>query len=1107
MAGYVELHCHSAYSFLDGASQPEELAARAAELGYEALALTDHDGVYGSLEFAHAAKAFGVRAITGAEVTLGIGSTEPSQSGGAGFAGAGAGVGGGAHVTLLVESRRGYANLCRLLTAAHAGTHTFPVGTGHARSLRPSVSLELVAELNDGLVCLSGCARRGLGLLEPNGAARLASAFGRERFYVELQRPFERGDTRRSGLLRDLAEHLGVETVATGDIHSHHPRRTLLQDVLVAIRCRTSLEGCEPERRGNRESYLRAPEEMLERFAFDRAAAVRSAALAERLEFDLTEELGYHYPDFSDGEEPAIRQLAAICRAALEDRYEGSRAPRASPSALRKAASERLESELALIDELGLAGFFLLHHEVLEIARECAREVRGTDSPRAFLPPGRGRGSSVGSIVCYLTGLSHVDPVANELSLGRFLNRELASIPDIDLDFPRDIREKLIVRVTERYGREHAALVASFATYRSRGAIRDVGKALGLPFAELERLARLSDGWNAKRVGEEVARLPDGDRKLESKRWRAFAWLTGEIAGLPRHVSQHPGGMIVSTRPLIELVPVQPAAMVGRQLCQWDKDSCSDAGFLKIDLLGLGMLSAVEDCVDQIARAHDEVIDLSRIPFDDPAIYDDIQRADTIGTFQIESRAQMQSLLRTKPANLDDITVQVALVRPGPIQGKAVHPYIDARQRLREDPAYVFPVDHELLREPLRSTFGVVVFQDQVLEVAIALAGFTVGEAEGLRRAMSRKRIHDALEAYRGRFIEGAAEKGVDAETADRVFDKLVGFSGFGFPKAHAAAFGLLAYQSTWIRHYYPAEFLCALLNEQPMGFYPPATLVRDAQRHGVEVLPVDVNLSAARCVVEWDAVRIGLNYIASIGKNDAATLVAERNVDGPYRDIADLARRSLLSQDALEALVKGGACDGFWKPRRDLLWELGLVFRAQSVPGTEGEMKQLPLELEPTTETPALRDLTRWERMLADYRHTSMSIETHPLSLLRPHLPEGTLSSEELHVERHGRQVAFAGMTVARQRPSTAKGIVFMLLEDEHGQVNLIVPSEIYDRHRATVRAEPLILARGRYERVGENRNVLVSSLESLGPLARRVAEDDTVWESLPRPHSFGHR
>src|SRR3990172_5389551 len=712
---YVELHCHSAYSFLDGASQPEELAARAAELGYEVLALTDHDGVYGSLEFAHAAKAFGVRPITGAEVTLA----------------------GGAHVTLLVEAKRGYGNLCRLLTAAHAGTRR--VGREDREPLPPSVALETVIELAEGLVCLSGCARRGLGIVNPNAAALLAAAFGPCSF-VELQRPFERGDMRRITLLRGLAEHLGVETVATGDVHAHHPRRTLLQDALVAIRCRTSLEGCEPERRGNRESSLRSPEEMLERFSSDRAAAERSAMLAERLEFDLTEELGYRYPDFSDGDEPAIRELAATCEQAFRELYEIPCGSEPQGRSQARSAHARLQDELCLIDELGLAGFFLLHHEVLELAREAAREVRGLDSPRSFLPPGRGRGSSVGSIVCYLTGLSHVDPVANDLSLGRFLNRELASVPDIDLDFPRDIREKLIVAVTERYGREHAALVASFSTYRSRGAIRDVGKALGLPYAELERLARLSDGWDARRVGEEVARLPDGERKLESRRWRAFAWLTGEIAGLPRHVSQHPGGVIVSTRPLIELVPLQPAAMAGRQLCQWDKDSCADAGFLKIDLLGLGMLSAVEDCVEQIALKHGEVIDLSRIPFDDEAVYEDIQRADTVGAFQIESRAQMQSLLRTRPENLDDITVQVALVRPGPIQGKAVHPYIDARERLREDPSYVFPVDHELLREPLRATFGVVVFQDQVLEVAIALAGFTVGEAEGLRRAMRRKR-------------------------------------------------------------------------------------------------------------------------------------------------------------------------------------------------------------------------------------------------------------------------------------------------------------------------------------------------------------------------------
>ena len=1093
-ASYVELHCHSAYSFLDGASQPEELAARAAELGYEAFALTDHDGVYGSLEFAQAAKDLGVRPITGAEVTLE----------------------GAHHVTLLVESPQGYANLCRLLTTAHAGTR--PPGK-ETEPVPPALDQSLLEELNEGLVCLSGCSRQGLGLRDPNAAARLARVFGRERFFVELQRPFERGDLRRTTLLTDLAAHLGVQTIATGDVHAHDRRRTLLQDVLVAIRHRTSLDGCEQERRGNREAVLRRPEEMVERFAgIDRAAAERTVSLAERLEFDLTKDLGYRYPDFSAGPDPAICQLAQVCERAFGDRY------RDCNRLLQHRARERLESELALIEKLELAGFFLLHWEVLELARDVALVVRGRDSPRRFLPPGRGRGSSVGSIVCYLTGLSHVDPVANELSLGRFINQELDAVPDIDLDFPRDIREKLIVAVTERYGREHAALVASFATYRSRGAIRDVGKALGLPHGELERLARLTDGWNASRVAKEVEALPDAERKLVSRRWRAFQMLTGEIAGLPRHISQHPGGMVISSRPLVELVPVQPAAMAGRQLCQWDKDSCSDAGFLKIDLLGLGMLSCVEDCVDQIARLHGAPIDLSRIPLDDAAVFAEIQAADTVGTFQIESRAQMQSLLRTKPETIDDLTVQVALVRPGPIQGKAVHPYIEARRRLREDPSYVPPVDHELLREPLRATHGVVVFQDQVLDVAIALAGFTVGEAEGLRRAMSRKRSHAALESYRERFVQGAAGKGVDQETADRVYDKLVAFSGFGFPKSHAAAFGLLAYQSSWLRHHYPAEFLCGLLNEQPMGFYPPASLVRDAQRRGVEVLPPDVNESDARCSLQRGqvvhrgsrahdarpdpgyAVRVGLAYVASVGKDDAEALVAERDANGEFRDIGALACRTSLSREALEALVKGGACDGLGGKRRELLWQLGLVFRPQSVPGTGGGAKQLTLALEPTVEMPTLPDLTCWERMLADYRQTGLSVGLHPLELLRPHLPPRTLSSRELHVAPHGAQVAYAGLAIARQRPSTAKGIVFMLLEDEFGQVNLIVPSLVYERHRAIVRGEPLLLVRGRFERVGENRNILVVTLETLSALAREVAERE-VAPALPRAHHFGHR
>ena len=1077
---YAELHCHSAYSFLDGASQPEELAARAAELGYESLALTDHNGVYGSLEFAHAAKAFGVRAITGAELTLK----------------------GGCHVTLLVETPRGYANLCRLLTEAHAGTRP----KEGADPLPPGLPLEALVERNEGLVCLSGCARHGLGVRDPNAAARLADAFDRDRFYVELQRPYERGDVRRNAALRDLAEAIRVEAVVTGDVHAHRPRRTALQDVLVAIGHRSTLDGSEPERRGNRECVLRPAAEMVERFSNDRAAVERTVELAARLEFDLTQELGYRYPDFADGEESADAQLRRVCERAFAKRYAGA-------NGHKRRARIRLEEELQLISYLGLSGFFLLHHEVLELAREVSVDLRGESVARNALPPGRGRGSSVGSIVCYLTGLSHVDPVGAGLSLGRFLNRELASVPDIDLDFPRDIRERLIVEVTARYGHEHAALVATFSTYHSRGAIRDVGKALGLPQAELERLARITDG-DPRRVAEELERLPGAEAKLTSRRWRALGWLCKEIAGLPRHVSQHPGGMVISTRPLVELVPVQPAAMAGRQICQWDKDSCSDAGFLKIDLLGLGMLSAVEDCVDRIAQARGETIDLSRIPLDDPDVYEEIQRADTVGTFQIESRAQMQSLLRTRPANMDDLTVQVALVRPGPIQGGAVHPYIDRRAKRRLDPSYPIEYDHPLLETALEETFGVVVFQDQVLEVAMALAGFTIGEAEGLRRAMSRKRSQEAIEAFRERFVEGAARNGVDGKTANMVYDKLAAFSGFGFPKSHAAAFALLAYQSAWLRRYHPVEFLCALLNAQPMGFYPPASLVRDAQRRGVTVLPPDVNASRAQCSVERvsanelstgsdpveGAVRVGIGYVQGVGEQEAGAIAAGR----PYRSLRDLAQRAPVDRAALQALVEAGACDCFRETRRALLWQLGLVPRPRRAPGGA---RQLALPLDPTAETPELKDQTTWERMLADYRGTGLSVGPHPLELLRPHLPPEIATSGDLARLEDRSDMAVAGMAIARQRPATASGVVFMTLEDEHGLSNLVIPPHVYERFRSLVRGEPLLLVRGRLEKVGHNVNVLVSELESLGPLAREVAGLAEVRSALPQAHHFGHR
>jgi error-prone DNA polymerase len=1061
-ARYVELHAHSAYSFLDGASLPEELAARAAELGYDALALTDHDGVYGSLEFAHAAKHFGVRPITGAEVS----------------------VEGGMHVTLLCETQGGYANLCRILTDAHAGTRL--EGKEHREPLPAATNIDTIAAHADGLVCLSGCARQGLAALDAAGTARLAAAF-RGAFYVELQRPFERGDARRNARLAELAEHLDVPAVATGDVHAHHERRAELQDALVAIRYRTSLDGCERERRGNHESVLLEPAAMLERLP--REAALRTREVADRCRFDLTEELGYRYPDFSDGPDPADVQLREICNRAFVDRYAGA-------NGLKRRARERLDGELRLIAQLGLSGFFLLHWEVLELARECALEVRGPGSPRHALPPGRGRGSSVGSIVCYLTGLSHVDPVAAGLSLGRFINDEMVAAPDIDLDFPRDIREKLIVRVTERYGRSNAALVASFATYRSRGAIRDVGKALGLPFAELERLSKVTDGWDATGIAGELDGVPGSH---SGPRWEAFRRLTREIAGLPRHISQHPGGMVISSRPLHDLVPVQPAAMAGRQICQWDKDSCGDAGFLKIDLLGLGMLSAVEECIDRIARLRGETIDLSRIRLDDPGVYEEIQAADTIGVFQIESRAQMQSLLQTQPENLDDLTVQVALVRPGPIQGKAVHPYIEHRKKLKADPAFEPPIDHESLREALHDTLGVVVFQDQVLDVAMAAAKFSVGEAEGLRRAMSRKRSEEAIEAYRPRFVEGCLGNDIDVEVAHAIYDKLVGFSGFGFPKSHAAAFGLLAYQSAWLRRYYPAEFLCALLNAQPMGFYPPSSLVRDAQRRGVEVRPPHINASEAQCAVEDGAVRVGVGYVQSVGEDDAAAVEAGR----PYADLGDLARRAEVKGGVLEALVAAGACDD-WGLRRELLWRLGVTSRGER---TSGGNRQLALPLEPTAEIPELPEQTSWERMLADYRHTSLSVGIHPLELLRPHLPAAVATSAELPELPNGALIELAGLAVARQRPSTANGIVFMLLEDEHGQANLIVPPPVYERYRAIVRGEPLLLARGKLERHERNINLLVSTIVSLGPLARRAASEAEVTRALPRAHHFGHR
>jgi error-prone DNA polymerase len=1085
---YVELHCHSAFSFGDGASTPQELALRAAELGHEALALTDHDGVWGTMEFSQACESTGVRPIVGSEIAINnpAACSSPTPLPPGLF-----------HLTLLVESREGWRNLCRLITEAHRDTRPAP----GREPLPPALPLTSLEQRSEGLVCLSGCARDGplAGRFERGGGRpsaadaaaaealgkRLIRAFGRDRFRIELQRPLWRSDRARNRWLAQLGERLGVRGVATGDVHMHDPSRAPLQDTLVAVRLGGTLEETEPERRGNGSAHLATPAEIAARFADHPDAVAESARLAERLEFDLTRDLGYRYPGSEDP--GADRALAEICRARLEHRYAGE------PE--HREARERLEDELRLIRSLGLSGFLLLHYDILELAREVAAEVRGPDSLRGVLPPGRGRGSSVSSIVCYLTGLSHVDPVRNGLFLGRFLNQEITDAPDIDLDFPRDIREKLIPRVHERYGADRSALVAAFACYRSRAATRDFGKALGMPPGEVERVARTVDMFDRPDSVQSDLETAIGPERAASGRWQTLARLAREAWGLPRHPSQHPGGMVISTQPLIDICPMQPAAMEGRRLVQWDKDSCADAGFLKIDLLGLGMLSAVERCVDEIARARDERIDLSRIPMDDDRTFRAIRAAETTGSFQIESRAQMQMLPRTRPRNLDDLTVQVALVRPGPIQGGAVHPYLERRERLRKDPSFRIPYEHPSLEPILCDTLGTIVFQEQVIQVAMELGGFSAGEAEGLRRAMSRKRSEEAIVAHRERFIAGARGRGATAEVAERVFEQIRGFSGFGFPKAHAVAFGLLAYQSTWLRVHYGPELLCSLLNEQPMGFYPPDALVHEAQRRGIEVSPPDVNRSGVECSVERSsevdpanagsdgsglAVRIGLGYITGMKAEEARALVTERRRGGHYSDLADLASRSGASADGLELLAWAGACERIGGRddlrRREDLWRLGIAgANGRNQPTTQ---LSLPLSI---PAAPSLLELDPWQRLVADYASTGIAIAEHPMSLLRPGLGERVSSSADLEQAPDAGRVEVAGMVVARQRPATAKGVVFMLLEDEHGTINVVVPPPIYERHRLVVRTASFAAVSGRLERRERVINVVASSVQPL--------------------------
>ena len=1069
---YAELHCHSCYSLREGASTILELIQRAGALGYETLALTDHDGLYGAMEFAKAADANGIRPIVGAEVTLT----------------------GGYHLTLLVETATGYANLCRIISHAYLD---------HSKD-NPEVTFDVLAEHTTGLIALSGCKRGEVPTLVRAGqveraeaaAQRYANWFGRSNFFIELQQNLALGDTARNAALVGIASRLGLACVATNNVHYHVRERHRLHDVLVAIRHRTTLDASHELRRENSEYHLKSPWEMARLFASYPRAIRNTVAIAERCTFNLAKDLDYRFPHYPvpDGETPDS-YLAAICREALQRKYPrvGDWRPGDSSPDPRTLAEQRLEEELWLIRKHGLAGFFLTYRDILRLAGRVAEELRGRDPnlPPDERPVGRGRGSSVSSIVCYLIGLSHIDPIKNNLFLGRFLNEELASVPDIDLDFPRDIREKLLERVYQEFGEERAALVCSFATYRLRSAIRDVGKALGLPLIELDKLAKLSERWGSADVAAEMSRLPEFRDRVDAPLWRDLIDLCQQIMRLPRHIAQHVGGVVLSSRPLKELVPLEPARMPGRVVCQWDKDSIDDARFVKIDFLALGMLSLVDECLDIIEQRHGERPDLGRIPHDDPRVFDKICDGDTIGIFQIESRAQIQSLPRTRPRTIDDLTAQVAIIRPGPIVSGAFRPYMEYRRRLQAGEDVDVKYLHPCLKSVLEETLGVILYQDQVIQVAMAAAGYTAGEADRLRRDMGRRNSADIMQTHWPRFLAGAQRRGIDEPMAQAIFKQILGFAAYGFPKSHAAAFALLAYESAWLRTNYPAEYYCALFNNQPMGFYSPEVLVGDARRHGVHIVRPDINLSLAKCHVETDrTIRLGLGWVKEISSDAAERIVRERERAGEYRSLFDFVRRAGLRSEGTESLIAAGAFDGLGLERRQLLWQLGLFYPQRSV--AHG---RAPLPLPVEQDMVPLPPMSPAERLVAEYTALDLSPGPHPMALLRPRLNGRVIPTAALKRVPDGDDVELAGMIVCRQRPGTAKGVVFLLLEDETGLANVVIYPSLMERQRSLIRLEPFVVIAGRVQRQEGTINVVARNIR---PLQRPKAF------VKPRPHDF---
>ena len=1039
---YVELHSASGFSFLEGASDPEDLVGTAASLGHAALALCDRDSVSGAPRLFQAARAAGVRALVGCEISLeqqGVKKGTPNAIL-------------DRRLAVLVQSCAGYRNLCRLLTRMNLRA---PKGEGRAR-------WQDVEEYSAGLVAL-------LHDLRDEDAVR--GIFGPGNVYVELQRHLIREQECANRARVEFARAHRLPLLATNGVRYDTADRKHLFDALTCLRFKRKLDNAGRLLDANAERCLKSSRQMERLFADLPEAVAETAELSQRLSFTL-EDLGYEFPRYPlpPGETAASYLREQTLRGAAE-RYRGE------PH--RAKALRQIDHELAVIRKLALEGYFLIVWDLVEFARRSGILCQG-------------RGSAANSAVCYALGITAVDPVKMDLLFERFLSEERGEWPDIDLDLPSgEQRERVIQHVYARYGERGAAMTANVITYRGRSAVRETGKVLGFPDEMIGELARSVSRFEYLDSRDGLFQQA-AEVGLDRSDPRVAHWLRLclDIRGLPRHLGQHSGGMVVCQGDLDAVVPLENARMQDRVVVQWDKEDCADLGIVKVDLLGLGMMAVLEEATATI-RSRGGRFDMARLPAKDSKTYQMIQRADTVGVFQIESRAQMATLPRIRPACFYDLVVEVAIIRPGPITGNMVHPYIN--RRLGREPVR-YP--HPSLEPILKRTLGVPLFQEQLLRMAMTVAGFTGGQAEQLRRAMGFKRSVERMDGLEGRLRQGLARNGIEGAAAAEIVKSITSFALYGFPESHSASFAQLAYASSYLKAHYPAEFLAALLNCQPMGFYSPAVLVKDAQRHGVRVLPIDVNASDVRCtVVDLPAagagsaacVRLGLAYVRELRPEAAAKIVADRAERSDFRSIGEFSRRVRLHKNELDTLAEIGALNslGDGLHRREAMWQVEGAWRPKG-PLFDAQDDSLP-------EPGPLAPMEPLERLESDYRGAGLTVGKHPMHYLRGRVASaGVLSSRDLEATPNGRRVRAAGAVITRQRPGTAKGFCFVTLEDELGVANLILTPQVFHANRFTVMHEPFLLAEGVLQNAEGTVSVKVDSLKPLIAPALDVQSHD---------------